>query len=267
MAGASNRALFEAAAGHLAAARRVLFVTGAGLSAASGLPTYRGVGGLYESHDTEEGLPVEVALSGQVFAVRPDISWKHIARLERSVRGARPNRAHAIIAEMERRFEVVVFTQNVDGFHREAGSSDVIDIHGDVHDLRCTRCDDRRTVPDYADLVIPPRCECCGAIVRPDVVLFGELLDVDKVRRLEAEVARGFDVVFSVGTTSVFPYVAAPVVRAARRGKATVEINPGRTEVSGIVELRLVMGAVEALEGIWRAVTEAPRCQGPESPG
>lgn len=247
MAGASNRALFEAAAGHLAAARRVLFVTGAGLSAASGLPTYRGVGGLYESHDTEEGLPVEVALSGQVFAVRPDISWKHIARLERSVRGARPNRAHAIIAEMERRFEVVVFTQNVDGFHREAGSSDVIDIHGDVHDLRCTMCGWTDRVRDYDGLAPVPECPVCLSVVRPRVVLFGEMLPSQAIARLEAELARGFDLVFSVGTTSVFPYIAAPIHLANRTGGTTVEINPSATEVSHDVQLRIRAGAAAAL--------------------
>jgi NAD-dependent deacetylase len=234
--------------------RRILFITGAGVSAESGLPTYRGIGGLYAKAETEHGMPIEVALSGTMFAQRPEITWHYIARLEQSVRRAKPNRAHQIIAELEAKHEVVVLTQNVDGFHRAAGSTRVIDIHGDCHSLVCTRCDYREIRADYEGLEIPPICPQCGSMVRPEVVLFEELLATDKLRELSREVARGFDAYFTIGTTSVFPYIAEPIVDAARSGKLSVEINPEPTEVSEIVDIALRTGAIRAL----RAIFETP---------
>jgi NAD-dependent deacetylase len=231
--------------------RRVLFITGAGLSAESGLPTYRGVGGLYADSDTEHGMPIEVALSGTVFRERPEITWKHIAQIEHAVRGARPNRAHELIAALEREHDVLVLTQNVDGFHRAAGSTQVIDIHGDCHSLLCTRCDYREHREDYAGLELPPKCPKCGALVRPDVVLFEELLPAHKLHALRRELVQGFDAYFSIGTTSVFAYIAEPMLQAARHGRLTVEVNPEKTEVSSIVDVRFPCGAVRALEAVF----------------
>jgi NAD-dependent deacetylase len=154
---------------------------------------------------------------------------------------------------MEAHFDRVwTLTQNVDGFHRQAGSKNVIDIHGDMHELCCTACGFRQTVSELTELSIPPRCPECEAILRPDVVLFGEMLPPEKVQRLYRELAAGFDLVFSVGTTSVFPYIAEPVLAASRAGVPTVEINPGISEVSHLADVRLAMGAAKALDAIWR---------------
>jgi NAD-dependent deacetylase len=240
---ASARALREA--------RSVLFVTGAGISADSGLPTYRGIGGLYEGAETDEGVPIEVALSGATMRSRPELCWKYIGQVEAACRGARPNAAHRILAEIERSKERCwVLTQNVDGLHRAAGSRNLIEIHGDIHALRCTVCGDRRHVPDYAELHLPPKCESCGGLVRPDVVLFGEMLPGRQVRTLTDQLLRGFDLVFSIGTTSVFPYIAEPVWSTRARGGVTVEINPGRSEVSDGVDHRIAMGASDAMQAI-----------------
>ncbi len=237
----------------LAQSRSLLFITGAGISADSGLPTYRGVGGLYDVETTAEGLPIEELLSGRYFRSNPETSWKYLGQVERACRGARFNRGHEVIAEMERRFERVwTLTQNVDGLHRQAGSRNIIDIHGDLHDLLCMQCDFRQTVADYGVLTIPPACPECDALLRPDVVLFGEALPFDKVSRLYTELDRGFDLVFTIGTTSVFPYIAEPVVRAWRTGKPTVEINPGSSEVSELVTVQLSLGAAQALDAIWK---------------
>jgi NAD-dependent deacetylase len=239
----------------LAESRSVLFVTGAGISADSGLPTYRGIGGLYNVTATEDGVPIERALSGDIIAERPELTWKYLAQVERACRGARHNRAHEVIAEMEERLDRVwTLTQNVDGFHRAAGAKNVIEIHGDLHDLRCMRCAFRRTVPDYSDLSFPPACPQCEGILRPDVVLFDELLPEDRVRDLLRELRRGFDVVFTVGTTSVFPYIAEPVRLAAEMGRPTVEINPDTTRVSHLVDIKLAMRAAPALDAIARFV-------------
>jgi NAD-dependent deacetylase len=196
-------------------------------------------------------MPIEVALSGTVFAKRPEVTWHYIARLEEAVRRAKPNRAHQIIAELEAKHEVVVLTQNVDGFHRAAGSTRVIDIHGDCHQLACTRCEHREVREDYSGMPIPPSCPKCGSVVRPEIVLFEELLAPDKLRELSRELARGFDAYFTIGTTSVFPYIAEPIVDAARSGKLSIEINPEPTEVSEIVDIALRTGAVRALRAIF----------------
>jgi len=229
---------------------RALFVTGAGISADSGLPTYRGVGGLYEGGLTETGVPIEEALSGPMFRRNPDLTWRHILEIERACRGARPNRGHEVIAELEQHIEVIVVTQNVDGLHRAAGSSRVFEFHGTIHRLRCTACRWRLEAPDYEALNPLPRCPECQAIVRPDVVLFNEMLPTDVMDAWQREAALGFDVVFSVGTSSAFPYVAEPVVSAAREGVPTVEINPSPTALSALVDVHLPARAATALDAV-----------------
>jgi len=232
--------------------RSLLFITGAGISADSGLPTYRGIGGLYTARCTDEGLPIEEALSGWTMRRHPELTWKYLGQIEQSCRGARCNRGHEVIAEMEHCFDRVwTLTQNVDGFHRQAGSHNVIEIHGDLHQLYCPRCGFRESVADYSNLVMPPGCPDCAGILRPDVVLFGEPLPLNEVARLEEETGQGFDLTFTIGTTSVFPYIAEPVWQARKQGKPVVEINPGTTKVSHLIDLRLTMGAVRALEAIW----------------
>ena len=126
-----------------------------------------------------------------------------------------------------------------------------------MHELYCTACEFHQTVSEFTELSIPPRCPECEAILRPDVVLFGEILPTEKVERLYRELASGFDVVFSVGTSSVFPYIAEPVYRANRAGVPTVEINPGTSDVSDLVDVKLAMGAADALDAIWRRYQEA----------
>jgi NAD-dependent deacetylase len=235
----------------LATANRVLFITGAGISADSGLPTYRGVGGLYNSEGTDEGLSIEEALSGQVFAIRPDITWKYIAQIEENCRGARPNAAHLAIAELEKIMStVLVFTQNVDGLHRQAGSSEVIEIHGNLQELICTACAFEETVSDLSGHALPPLCPECGAVLRPKVVLFGEALPEAAMDRFLDALDVGFDMVFTIGTSGVFPYIAEPVFWAAEAGIPTIEINPVRTRLSSSVDHYLPMGAAEAMQAI-----------------
>lgn len=232
-------------------ARSILFITGAGVSADSGLPTYRGVGGLYDDADTDDGVPIEVALSGPMFRARPELTWKHIAVIELTGRGVVPNRAHHVIAAIERaKPRVFTLTQNVDGLHTAAGARNVIEIHGNIHTLLCPRCGASRAVADYAGLVIPPRCTSCDAIVRPTVVLFEEALPVEAVEVMQRELERGFELVVSVGTSSLFPYIAGPVVDAAEQGVPTIEINPGQSVVSRVVDLHVRERAAAAFEGI-----------------
>lgn len=234
-------------------AQRVLVITGAGISADSGLPTYRGIGGLYQSDLTEDQVPIEVALSGEMMRSRPALTWKYIHQIESACRDARYNAAHAALAVLAPRYRrFTVLTQNIDGFHRDAGSDDVIEMHGNVHDLFCTACALDWRVPHYEGLAIPPSCTQCGALVRPRVVLFGEMLPEPALQRLHQVLAEGVDLVLSIGTTSVFPYIAGPVLHAARQGITTVEINPGVTEVTPLVRYRLQARAIEVLPELQR---------------
>jgi NAD-dependent deacetylase len=242
----------ERAVGVLRGARRLLVITGAGISADSGLPTYRGIGGLYEEQLTGDQVPIEMALSGEMLRMEPQLTWKYIHQIESACRGARFNEAHRVIAALQDRLEsVCVLTQNIDGFHRDAGSRELIEIHGNIHELHCIQCDYETRVADYSAIEVPPRCPDCGALVRPRVVLFGEMLPEDALERLYQQARRGFDVVLSIGTTSVFPYIAGPVHEAKRAGIPTIEVNPGASEVSGIVDNRLRARAAVALPDIW----------------
>ena len=187
-----------------------------------------------------------------MLAARPALTWKYLLQIERATRGAKPNRGHEVIAEMEERFERVwVLTQNVDGFHSRAGSRNVIDIHGDLHHLRCTRCPFEESVTDYEGFSVPPRCPDCQGMLRPDVVLFGERLPARQLATYRAETERGFDLVLSIGTSSMFPYISAPVLDAYHFRKPSVEINPGETDVTEFVTVKVPLGAATALDAIW----------------
>jgi NAD-dependent deacetylase len=241
----------EQASKILRSARSALFITGAGISAESGIPTYRGIGGLYVDRATAEGMAIEAVLSGPMFRSRPEITWRYIHQIELACRGAKFNAAHAALARLEERLDRAwVLTQNVDGFHKDAGSRNVIDVHGDIHRLICTGCDHEERVSDYAHLSGVPRCPRCGAVIRPDVVLFGEILPEEKVKTLTREIERGFDVIMSIGTSSVFPYITQPIFLASVKGVPTIEINPEETAVSDTVQVKLAMPAVEALTAI-----------------
>ncbi|MBM3254675.1 MAG: NAD-dependent protein deacylase, partial [Candidatus Omnitrophica bacterium] len=162
--------------------KSILFITGAGISADSGLPTYRGEGGLYNTTATDEGIPIETILAGEMIKTRPELVWKYLGQIEKRTRTAKFNRAHEVIAEMEKHFpHVLVFTQNIDGFHAQAGSKNVIDIHGDMHKVYCPKCFWSKKLDNYEQLSSSPTCPDCGAVIRPDVVFFGENLPEDKI--------------------------------------------------------------------------------------
>ena len=132
----------QRAAEALRQAERILFITGAGLSADSGLPTYRGVGGLYNGH-TEDGLPIEAALSGPMLELNPGLCWKYLAEIGRACLAGKPNAGHLAIAELQNRKPGCwVLTQNVDGYHRAAGSPPqrLIEIHGTLAPLFFMSC-------------------------------------------------------------------------------------------------------------------------------
>ena len=248
----------------------MLFITGAGISADSGLPTYRGVGGLYESGKTEEGYPIETCLSASMFEVRPEITWKYMLKVGEAVERCKPNAAHEILARWERDFErrggkLVILTQNIDAYHKTAGSKNVLEIHGSLTELFCIGCEwkmaveyDRHDNERFENRLTeirnrlqdhqPPRCPWCNGVVRPRIVLFEEMLPRNVLNAFDAEFqdGTGFDMVFAVGTSAMFPYITGPVLEAARKGKTTVDINPVDDDLSQRVTYHLPLRAAEA---------------------
>ena len=238
-------------------ANDVFVITGAGMSADSGLPTYRGIGGLYENKSTEDGMPIEEALSGSVFRSRPEITWKYLSQIEQGTRGATFNRGHEVLAQMESHFDRFwILTQNIDGFHTAAGSKNVIEIHGNMHILRCMSCAVEKYVDDFSEMPIPPVCDDCGNDMRPAVVLFEEQLPSDALGELTRQIEKPFDVVISIGTSSYFPYISQPVYYGKQQGALTIEINPSDTPISDVVDVKLSTGAADVLDEIWNQVCD-----------
>ena len=231
-------------------AERILFITGAGLSADSGLPTYRGLGGLYNGR-TEEGLPIEAVLSGPMLRQDPALCWKYLAELGRACLAARPNAGHeAIAALQQRKPQCWLLTQNIDGLHRAAGSppAQLIEIHGELAPLFCQSCGrEDPSLVAHLDRPLPPRCEACGGVLRPPVVLFEEMLPEAAIDNLYRELRTGFEVTLAVGTTASFPYIVEPVLETRRRGGLSVEINPQRTALSERVDIHIPQRALDVL--------------------
>lgn len=234
----------------LSRAQRILIITGAGLSAESGLPTYRGLGGLYNGL-TADGIPIEEALSGQMLRDRPELCWTYLAELGRACLAAAPNRGHQAIARLQQlKPQCWVLTQNIDGYHRQAGSpaERLIEIHGQMAPLYCQSCGaESAELLAHLQRPLPPGCARCGGILRPPVVLFGEMLPEGAIDQLYHELRQGFDVVLSVGTTASFPYIAEPVWRTRQAGGLTVEINPEPTDLSRTVDVAIRRGAGDVL--------------------
>ncbi len=231
--------------------RNILFITGAGISADSGLPTYRGVGGLYDDRETEDGIRIEQALSAEMLRQRPEITWKYLMQIGAAVARHTFNDAHRVIAGMEQGDRRVwVLTQNIDGYHSRAGSRNVIEVHGSMWRLRCEKCGEVRKLATVTLSGPIPQCDGCRVPMRPDVVLFNEPLPVAALQTLDRELGRGFDLIVTVGTSNQFAYILQPVIHAVRVGIPTLEINPARTEISGKVDLYLPLGAKNAMLAI-----------------
>ena len=255
-------------ADRLRGVRSVGVITGAGISAESGIPTYRGKGGIYD--DPEEGDRTIEALSAPTLRSDPDRTWRALYQVAGAAAGAKPNAGHDAIVEIERLVDrFVLLTQNVDGLHRMAGSRNIIDIHGDAFSLVCIGCGrknrfadpraplacaDHLRIEDQMKRCRAPMCRC-GKVYRPEVVLFGEMLPAEKIARLYDEFyTNPPECVISVGTSNMFPYIVEPVVVAARAGRLTIEINPEPTTISELVDYHLQAPAGTALPTLALAV-------------
>ena len=206
---------------YLRTVKSIGVITGAGVSAESGIQTYRGRGGLYD--DEGEGERTVEALSAPTLRRDPDRTWRVVADLARRALAAQPGAAHTALVGLEQALDrFILLSQNMDGLHRLAGSRNRIDIHGDVRDVRCESCGYRgELAPETLQgLQATPPCPACGAGLRPDVVLFGEILPTAKVEQMLAEFYEDPpELLLIAGTSAAFPYIVEPVLRAARAGR------------------------------------------------
>ncbi len=217
----------------LRCARRVAVLTGAGISAESGVPTFREAQtGLWARYNPEE------LATPDAFQRNPKLVWEWYTCRQQRVRQAEPNAGHRALVEMEQRIaEFTLITQNVDGLHRRAGSHQILELHGNLFRAKCFSED--RPVESWPDSEeIPPRCPRCGGLLRPDVVWFGEMLPAATLRAAEHAAATA-ELFFSIGTSAlVYPAADLPFA-ALNAGATVVEINPQPTPLSPHVTFSL----------------------------
>ncbi len=233
-------------------ASRVVVLTGAGASEESGIPTFRDPqSGLWAKYD-----PMVLA-TAEAFAQNPKLVWDWYEWRREVRRSTQPNAGHYALAQMQELFpHLVVVTQNIDGLHRLAGSRDVIELHGNLQRNRCSRENivvDRTDARPTDDGMLA--CPNCGALIRPDVVWFGETLPRDAIERAFQE-ARQCDVFFSIGTSAVVEPAASLPRLAKSSGAFLVEINPNETPISGIADVVVRSKAGEALPEVVQMLTE-----------
>lgn len=214
----------------LKTAEHLLFFTGAGISAESGIPTFRGEEGLWKKFKPEE------LANFDAFMRNPDLVWEWYQYRRKIVNDSGPNPGHEAIAELQQYFpKITVVTQNVDNLHRRAGSKTVYELHGNIERNYCVKC--KKTWEEekfeFTDKV--PHCSC-GGNIRPDVVWFGEMLPQEQFT-LSEKAASDCDIIFVVGTSGIV-YPAAYIPIAARQsGKFMVEVNLASTELTGAADV------------------------------
>jgi len=222
-------------------ANRVLVLTGAGISAESGVPTFRGGG----NTAVWKGMPFDVISSAEMVERDLPAVWEWFDYRRNFMAAIEPNAAHFEIARWHERFaELTLVTQNIDGLHQKAGSRDVVELHGNIWRARCTVC--RFFHDDSAEVKRPDACMECGNCLRPDVVLFGEMLPPGAFE-FAAECASRCELCFVIGTSGlVYPAAGLPEIAKAA-GAYVCEVNPERTPLSGVCDEVITGKAGEVL--------------------
>ncbi len=227
-----NEDVIEKVAEMIASSKYIVAFTGAGVSADSGVPTFRGPGGLWEKYSPEE------LASPWGFQRDPLLVWKWYAWRMRIIERAEPNAAHKLLASLEREGKVkAVVTQNVDGLHQRAGSKNVIELHGNIWRARCTVCGYKwilKTAPKDEEL--PLRCPKCGSLARPDVVWFGEPLPRDALERAIDEMQKA-DLVIVIGTSGVVEPAASLPLMAKEQGARLINVDPSPNRYDSVADI------------------------------
>ncbi|HEU4386520.1 MAG TPA: Sir2 family NAD-dependent protein deacetylase [Blastocatellia bacterium] len=233
-----------------AIAGRVLVITGSGISADSGIPTYRGAGGYWRSFNARK-LATRAA-----FDRSPELVWEWYRERRQKIRSARPNAAHIILSKLAARAQhFLLVTQNVDDLHERAETKpdQLVHIHGSIFRNACTVCDFAANVDNATDepadaVAKCPRCPACDAVLRPGVVWFDENLHPDQTRRIEQFLAGdGCDLILVIGTTAVFDYIVNYALRGVRERGYLIEVNPEETYLSAAADLVIRKGAAQAI--------------------
>jgi NAD-dependent deacetylase len=222
--------------------KKIVVFTGAGISADSGIPTFRGNDGLWRQFRAED------LATPEAFARDPLLVWEWYEMRRNIIRAAAPNAAHLAIAGLD---DAIVVTQNVDGLHARAGSRDVVELHGNIFRVRCTT-DDTASLREAAFDALPPRCRC-GSLLRPDVVWFGEMLPEEAVERASNAMMTA-DLLLVIGTSGVV-YPAAGLV-SLHRG-LSIEINPQSSPLASACTFAIPARAAEVTPAIAQAIRES----------
>lgn len=218
---------------------KVCVLTGAGVSAESGVPTFRGTDGLWKKFRPEELANVNA------FLKNPDLVLSWYQHRRELIDDIEPNPGHYALASMEKFFaDFTLVTQNVDGLHRRAGSNNIFEVHGNILHNKCFECNRLIERVDFVEGEEMPRCEC-GGMIRPDVVWFGEMLP-EKVLNMSVRKATEAQLFFSIGTSAVVYPAAGLPLAAQQHGAYLVEINLERTELSGHAD-EVLLGASGAI--------------------
>ncbi len=239
--------ILEEVAKVITRSRYCIAFTGAGISAESGIPTFRGTGGLWEKYKPEE------LATPEAFTRNPKLVWEWYKWRLELVFKAKPNPAHKVLARLEELGVIkCVITQNVDGLHREAGSKCVVELHGNIRRARCIKCGYTITW-DKPPEEIPPRCPQCRSLLRPDVVWFGEPLPENEWRKA-VEHASKADVIIVIGTSGVvYPAAMIPYI-VKERGGVIIEVNVQDTAITNIADYVLRGKAGEIMVKLYELI-------------
>jgi NAD-dependent deacetylase len=234
----------------LSESRHAVFFTGAGVSAESNIPTFRGDEGIWTKFRPEE------LANFDAFMNNPLLVWEWYAARKKIIHESQPNRGHYAITEIERIIpRVTVITQNIDNLHNRAGSTTVFELHGNIERNYCIQCGTTYGDDILPDNELPPICTRCGGLIRPDVVWFGEFLPQDEWEAAE-KAALDCDIFFSLGTSGIV-YPAASIPQAARQaGAYIIEINPEATPISTYAHVTILGKSGTVLPEIVRRLTE-----------
>lgn len=234
--------MFESLSNKIKNAKKIVFVTGAGISQESGIPTFRGNDGLWRKYD-----PMQLATI-DAFNDDPKLVWEWYEDRRKNILNAKPNPGHSAIAELEKFSDVTVLTQNIDGLHQRAGSSHVLELHGSIIRIKCTVCDFEDDIPTSFEN-LPPKCTKCGNILRPDVVWFGEPLP-QKVWNQAITEASTCDIMIIAGTSLVVSPANTLPVYAKQNNATLIEVNPEQTQMSSEMDMTLRTTSAKALPSI-----------------
>lgn len=230
--------MFETAIKKLKEAQKIVFVTGAGISQESGIPTFRGKDGLWRNHDAMKLATIDA------FYENPKLVWEWYNERRKNIFSAEPNLGHKAIAELEKFVKVVILTQNIDGLHQRAGSTKVLELHGSIIEIKCTVCKFKNKIStEFTN--IPPLCKC-GNILRPNVVWFGEPLLQDTWREAMIH-SSNCDIMIIAGTSLLVSPANTLPYYAKQNNAFLIELNPEETMMSLDMDLSVRSTSVIAL--------------------